>query len=883
MSEELTPMMKQYKSLKNKYDDSILFFRLGDFYEVFEEDAKVAARLLDIALTSRNKGSDQEIPMAGVPAKSASSYIATLIENGYKVAICEQMEDASEASGLVERDVIRVITPGTVIEDEILPDNKNNYLASLKKFENKFGFAFLDISTGEFSLTEVEDFSTACDEIDRLEPSEIIISEDLRQKPGWKHLDKNSQFKYTASSNLSVDNSEKILKNFFAINSLQAFGCENMEAGLLAAAEILKYSQETQKQALDHITGLNPYYVHDYMVLDSATRRNLELTETIRDKKKSGSLMSILDETVTSMGSRLLRKWINQPLLDVEKIKARHKAVEELLSNYVGSRKLQDILSEVYDLERLQSKISYESINPRDMGALRSSLGLIPDLKAALEKHECQYIKSMADKMDLMEDLREKLEEALVAEPPHSPKEGGLIKSGYNEKLDSLRENRQEAKDWIAELQPKERERTGIDSLKVGFNKVFGYYIEVTNANLDKVPDDYTRKQTLSNSERYIIPELKEKEAAVLGAEEKINDLEYDIFCELRDFARKNLEKLKQTAKQIARLDVLLSFAQIALENDYCKPLINKDDLISITKGRHPVVEEMVDVDFVPNHTTLDCENNRFLIITGPNMSGKSTYLRQVAIITLMAQIGSFVPADSASIGMVDRIFTRVGASDDLSTGQSTFMVEMNEVSNIVNNATKDSLIILDEVGRGTSTYDGLSIAWAVSKYINDPGQIGARTLFATHYHELTELAKNEEGVKNLNVVVEEEENDIHFMYHIEPGSAEESYGIEVAKLAGLPEEIIEEARAMLVQLERKQQYSSYSMSSFAKNGSNNRDNYIEEQAEQLQFFSLESQDGRENFAEIKERLEELDVNNTTPLEALEFLHNLKQEIIGNR
>ncbi len=883
MSEELTPMMKQYKSLKNKYDDSILFFRLGDFYEVFEEDAKVAARLLDIALTSRNKGSDQEIPMAGVPAKSASSYIATLIENGYKVAICEQMEDASEASGLVERDVIRVITPGTVIEDEILPDNKNNYLVSLKKFENKFGFAFLDISTGEFSLTEVEDFSTACDEIDRLEPSEIIISEDLRQKPGWKHLDKNSQFKYTASSNLSVDNSEKILKNFFAINSLQAFGCENMEAGLLAAAEILKYSQETQKQALDHITGLNPYYVHDYMVLDSATRRNLELTETIRDKKKSGSLMSILDETVTSMGSRLLRKWINQPLLDVEKIKARHKAVEELLSNYVGSRKLQDILSEVYDLERLQSKISYESINPRDMGALRSSLGLIPDLKAALEKHECQYIKSMADKMDLMEDLREKLEEALVAEPPHSPKEGGLIKSGYNEKLDSLRENRQEAKDWIAELQPKERERTGIDSLKVGFNKVFGYYIEVTNANLDKVPDDYTRKQTLSNSERYIIPELKEKEAAVLGAEEKINDLEYDIFCELRDFARKNLEKLKQTAKQIARLDVLLSFAQIALENDYCKPLINKDDLISITKGRHPVVEEMVDVDFVPNHTTLDCENNRFLIITGPNMSGKSTYLRQVAIITLMAQIGSFVPADSASIGMVDRIFTRVGASDDLSTGQSTFMVEMNEVSNIVNNATKDSLIILDEVGRGTSTYDGLSIAWAVSKYINDPGQIGARTLFATHYHELTELAKNEEGVKNLNVVVEEEENDIHFMYHIEPGSAEESYGIEVAKLAGLPEEIIEEARAMLVQLERKQQYSSYSMSSFAKNGSNNRDNYIEEQAEQLQFFSLESQDGRENFAEIKERLEELDVNNTTPLEALEFLHNLKQEIIGNR
>ena len=883
MSEELTPMMKQYKSLKNKYDDSILFFRLGDFYEVFEEDAKVAARLLDIALTSRNKGSDQEIPMAGVPAKSASSYIATLIENGYKVAICEQMEDASEASGLVERDVIRVITPGTVIEDEILPDNKNNYLVSLKKFENKFGFAFLDISTGEFSLTEVEDFSTACDEIDRLEPSEIIISEDLRQKPGWKHLDKNSQFKYTASSNLSVDNSEKILKNFFAINSLQAFGCENMEAGLLAAAEILKYSQETQKQALDHITGLNPYYVHDYMVLDSATRRNLELTETIRDKKKSGSLMSILDETVTSMGSRLLRKWINQPLLDVEKIKARHKAVEELLSNYVGSRKLQDILSEVYDLERLQSKISYESINPRDMGALRSSLGLIPDLKAALEKHECQYIKSMADKMDLMEDLREKLEEALVAEPPHSPKEGGLIKSGYNEKLDSLRENRQEAKDWIAELQPKERERTGIDSLKVGFNKVFGYYLEVTNANLDKVPDDYTRKQTLSNSERYIIPELKEKEAAVLGAEEKINDLEYDIFCELRDFARKNLEKLKQTAKQIARLDVLLSFAQIALENDYCKPLINKDDLISITKGRHPVVEEMVDVDFVPNHTTLDCENNRFLIITGPNMSGKSTYLRQVAIITLMAQIGSFVPADSASIGMVDRIFTRVGASDDLSTGQSTFMVEMNEVSNIVNNATKDSLIILDEVGRGTSTYDGLSIAWAVSKYINDPGQIGARTLFATHYHELTELAKNEEGVKNLNVVVEEEENDIHFMYHIEPGSAEESYGIEVAKLAGLPEEIIEEARAMLVQLERKQQYSSYSMSSFAKNGSNNRDNYIEEQAEQLQFFSLESQDGRENFAEIKERLEELDVNNTTPLEALEFLHNLKQEIIGNR
>ena len=878
MSEELTPMMKQYKTMKNRYEECILFFRLGDFYEVFEDDAKTAARLLDIALTSRNKGGDRDIPMAGVPAHSAASYIATLIEKGHKVAICEQMEDASETSGLVDREVIRVITPGTVIEDEMLPDHKNNYLAAIIEKDKSFGFSFLDISTGEFAVTEVDNFATIFDEIDRLQPSELIMPEKMRVCDRWEKFAKNRDFHYSSPESFSADEAEASLKEFFEINSLQAYGCEDLKAGLEAAAEVISYARETQKKALDHITSLSPYYVHDYMVLDAATRRNLELTETIRDKKKSGSLMSVLDQTVTSMGARCLRRWINQPLLDVEEIRKRHEAVDELLDDYVGSDKLRDLLSQVYDLERLQSKISYESINPRDMGALRTSLKLIPRIREALDKYNCRYLSSLQENMDNMEGLKDKLEEALVEEPPHSPKEGGLIKEGFNEELDELRQNRQEAKDWIARLQPQERKRTDIDSLKVGFNKVFGYYIEVTNANLDKVPEDYTRKQTLSNSERYIIPELKEKEAAVLGAEEKINDLEYEIFCELREAARRNLNELKKTARQVARLDSLLSLAMVAIENDYCRPEIKNDDLISITRGRHPVVEEMVDVDFVPNHTTLDRENNRFLIITGPNMSGKSTYLRQVALITLMAQIGSFVPADAARIGIVDRIFTRVGASDDLSTGQSTFMVEMNEVSNIVNNATDRSLIILDEVGRGTSTYDGLSIAWAVSKYINDPDRIGARTLFATHYHELTELARNEEGVKNLNVVVEEKENDIDFLYQIEPGSAEESYGIEVAKLAGLPQDIISEARNMLTRLEQKQEYSSVSMSSF-RNG----DEEDEAQAPQMQFFSLDGADDNNDYEEIINRIETIDINDTTPLKALEILHNLKQEVLGDR
>ncbi len=880
MSDELTPMMKQYKSLKSQYDDCILFFRLGDFYEVFEEDARIAARLLDIALTSRNKGSDQEVPMAGVPADSASSYIATLIENGHKVAICEQMEDASETSGIVDRDVIRVITPGTVIEDEMLPDSKNNYLASVRKSGERIGFSYLDISTGEFAVTEVDDISTACDEIDRLEPSELIIPDDIKENKSWRELERSRDLKYADMRGFSRPEAGKYLLDFFSVNSLQSFGCEDLQTGLQAAAEILFYVRETQKQTLDHINSLNPYYVHDYMVLDAATRRNLELTETIREKKKSGSLMSILDETVTSMGSRLLRKWINQPLLDVDVIEQRHEAVEELKDDFVNARRLQNLLKEVYDLERLQSKISYDSINPRDMGALRSSLQLLPEIEEILSEFKASYLDRMMNKIERMEGLRKKLEQALVDEPPHSPREGGLIKKGYSEELDELRENRREARDWIAELQPKERERTGINSLKVGFNKVFGYYIEVTNPNLDKVPEDYTRKQTLSNSERYIIPELKEKEAAVLGAEEKINDLEYELFCQLRELARENLDDIKTTARQLAKLDVLLSFSQIALEKNYCRPQIDDESLISITGGRHPVVEELVDVDFVPNHTTLDRDKNRFLIITGPNMSGKSTYLRQVALIALLAQIGSFVPADAARIGLVDRIFTRVGASDDLSTGQSTFMVEMNEVSNIVHNATKDSLIILDEVGRGTSTYDGLSIAWAVSKYINDDETIGARTLFATHYHELTELARNEEGVKNLNVVVEEKDDEIEFLYQIEPGSARESYGIEVARLAGLPEEIIKEAENMLTKLEKKQQYSAFSLGSFAV-GDNTENN--DEKADQLQFFSVDAEDDGENYGEIVEKIESVEINKITPLEALELLHNIKQEISGNR
>ncbi len=868
---KITPMMQQYFSMKNKYPDSILFFRLGDFYEMFGDDAEEVVQVLDIALTSRNKGGGEKTPMAGVPAHSAAPYIAKLINADYKVAICEQIEDADESSGLVERDVVRVITPGTVIEDEILSERKNNYLVALSEIDKDYGLSYIDVSTGDYNVTETKNIDEIYDELNRLNPSEIVITKSFNPDKDWGKLIKNNGYHISYieeeiknETDEFQDNFKNIIKDHFNIENLEDIHLQNMRAAVESAGLILKYINHTQKKSLDHISNINRYFIEEYMVIDSSTRRNLELNQTIIDSRFDGSLLSVLDKTINSMGARLLRKWINQPLLDIDKIEKRQEAIKELLNSFVKRKKLQDSLKGIYDLERILSKISYGSINPRDMNCLRSSLNLIPELKNKLEDFQSIYLIEIRNKLDEIPELLEILNNALVEEPPVSPNEGGLIKSGFNDELDKLREESQEARDWIANLQPKERKRTGIGSLKVGFNKVFGYYIEVTKANIDNVPDDYERKQTLSNSERYIIPELKEKEAQVLGAEDQIHELEYEIFSSLREKANKMLERIKITSKQLATLDVLISLAEVAAENNYICPEVDNGDIISITEGRHPVVEIIDDIDFVPNHSRLDRKNNRFMIITGPNMSGKSTYLRQVALITLMAQIGSFVPAGAARIGLVDRIFTRVGASDDLSTGQSTFMVEMNEVSNIINNASARSLIILDEVGRGTSTYDGLSLAWAISNYINNPDRIGARTLFATHYHELTVLANKNEGIKNLNVAVTEENNEVKFLHKIEPGSADDSYGIEVAKIAGLPEEIINQAYLILNKLENN-------------NGEIDGRDFNRLDEEQLELFGYP-----ENEEKIIKEIKELDINNLTPIKALEKLYEFKQDLTGD-
>ena len=883
---ELTPMMKQYKKIKKEYPDAILFFRLGDFYEMFFDDAKIAARTLDLALTSRNKGGGKKAPMAGIPAKSAETYIADLIESGHKVAICEQMEDPSESSGIVDRDVIRVITPGTIIENEMLEAKENNYLASIITTNDKLGFSYIDISTGEFNLTEFDNIQKIWDEIDRIQPKELIVEENLKNNDQYKRLKKDINFLVNNKKDLDTEKAYDILIDHFQTNSLAGFGCEEMKAAILAAGEILLFLKETQKKILAHINRLNTYHLNEYMILDSATRRNLELSTTIRKNKKAGSLLDIIDKTITSMGGRLIKKWVNQPLIRKNEINRRLDAIEELKNSFMILEKIRDDLDGIYDLERILSKITYGSANARDLDSLRFSLGKLPELEKDISKLSNQLFEEYKNEFDVLADISKLLNSAIVEDPPVSLREGGLIKEGYNDELDELRKTRGEGKDWITELQKKERERTGISSLKVGFNKVFGYYIEVTNANLDKVPDDYERKQTLSNSERYIIPKLKEKEALVLGTEEKINDLEYDLFVEIRDKVGENINRIKNTASIISKVDVISSLAYISLENDYNRPDLNNSDVIQIKNGRHPVVEDMLEGVFVPNNAYLDKNENRFNIITGPNMSGKSTYMRQVALIVLMAQIGSFVPAESAEIGIVDRIFTRVGASDDLTTGQSTFMVEMNEVSNIVNNATEDSLIILDEVGRGTSTYDGVSIAWAVSKYINDPDKIGARTLFATHYHELTSLEEEFSGIKNSNVLVEEDEDGVHFLHKIVPGRANQSYGIEVARLAGLPEEIILNAENILMSLEEDNELENISSSQSISNStsinsiSNNKDKKEKKtnkskndknEKKQMAFFPKTDP--------LIEKVKKKDVLDMTPMEAMNFIYELKKEL----
>ena len=861
---ELTPMMRQYHDLKNKYQDAVLFFRLGDFYEMFGEDAKRAAKILDIALTSRNKGGGEKIPMAGVPYHSAASYIEKLIKKGIKVAICEQLEDPSESSGIVERDVIRVVTPGTVIENEILSENENNYLAAVFKYGDYYGFSYTDISTGEFYLTEfsAEKTNKLKDEINRISPRELLLDEQTASSKLINELHNQYNFTLNILGQKKFERLYQGLLDHFKLKSLEGFGCEEMKAAVYAAGQVLSYLSETQKRTINQITNLKAYHLEDYMVLDSASRRNLELSSTIRDNQRSGSLLSILDQTVTSMGAREIKKWINQPLVQKNEITKRHDALAEIIDNYMILEKLRAELSEIYDLERIMSKITYQSANARDLVALRNSLAKLPAVKKLMAELQSGLLSEMQADFDLLEDIYNLIDNSIKNEPPTTITEGGIIKDGYDSKLDELRSLVSSGKDWISALQKEEREKTGINTLKVGFNKVFGYYLEVTNSHTDKVPERYERKQTLSNSERYIIPELKEKESEVLGAEEKINDLEYKLFVEIRDEIAAEVERINKTAAVIAKIDVLLSFSYLAIENNYNRPEINNGAEIKIKDGRHPVVEKMFEEQFVPNDCYLNQSDQRFIIITGPNMSGKSTYMRQVALIVLMAQIGSYVPAAEAIIGLTDRIFTRVGASDDLTTGQSTFMVEMNEVANIVNNSTEKSLIILDEVGRGTSTYDGVSIAWSVSEYLNNPERIGARTLFATHYHELTRLEDEYQGIKNYNVLVEEDSDGVHFLHRIVPGRANDSYGIEVARLAGLPEEIIISAQKILERLEENNKMPVRKLEK----------TIADDKHQQLPLFNTEK-------SPILKKIDEQDILEMTPMDAMNFLYNLKKDL----
>ncbi|QCX32317.1 DNA mismatch repair protein MutS [Caloramator sp. E03] len=792
----LTPMMMQYLEIKKQCEDCILFFRLGDFYEMFFEDAEIASKELEIALTGRDCGLDKRAPMCGVPYHSADAYISKLIQKGYKVAICEQVEDPALAKGIVKREIIRIITPGTIIESNMLDERSNNYISCVYINDNEFSIAVCDISTGEFLTTSAEGtIMRIIDELSKFNPSELIVIENNEPLDVKTEKMIKDKFNLLLTYKKYLNDDINSLKERF--NDLKDIS----EIELIACSCLYKYICENQKSSLSQITSIRKYVISDFMVLDATSRRNLELAETIRGKNSKGSLLWLLDKTKTSMGGRMLRKWIEEPLISIDEINKRLDAVEELINNVYVACDLKEFLKNIYDIERLISRISCGAANARDLVSLKESLKYLPDIKSALSSCKSDLIKNMYNDFDTLDDIYNLINESINDNPPLQLKEGNLIKDGYSSDVDKLRDVMKNGKEWIANLEQKEREITGIKSLKVGYNKVFGYYIEITKSNLSNVPEGrYIRKQTLANCERYITSELKEMEDLILNSEQKIIDIEYEIFTEIRNKVAKEVIRVQKTARQISIIDVLLSLATTSFENNYCKPIITKDGKIKIEEGRHPVVEKVLSSIFVPNDTNLDLKDNMIAIITGPNMAGKSTYMRQVALITLMAQIGCFVPAKSASISIVDRIFTRIGASDDLSSGQSTFMVEMAEVASILKNATKDSLILLDEVGRGTSTFDGLSIAWAVTDYISK--KIKAKTLFATHYHELTELEGKLPGVKNYCISVREHGEDIIFLRKIIRGGADQSYGIQVAKLAGLPNDVILKAKEILNKLE---------------------------------------------------------------------------------
>ncbi|WP_227766456.1 DNA mismatch repair protein MutS [Zhaonella formicivorans] len=863
----LTPMMQQYLAIKKQYQDAILFFRLGDFYEMFMEDAILASRELEITLTSRESGAER-VPMCGVPYHAADSYIARLIDKGYKVAICEQVEDPKSVKGIVKREVIRVITPGTILDEKVLPEKQNNYLVALTSTEECYGLAFVDISTGEFraaSIAKSKGQGPILDEVARLNPAECLVNESVQADENLlaalrKML--RCQVSFPELGCLNFKESYNLLKRHFGTTSLAGFGCEHLPAAITAAALVLRYLQETQKIALKHLTKISSYSIESFMLLDLQTRRNLELLTSLRTQNKNGSLLQILDLTVTAMGGRKLKQWLEQPLLDLDAIKLRLDATAELVENLFLREETRSYLKEIYDLERLLGKVAYGTANARDLLALKHSLQVLEPLKKALKQSNSPGLKAINDELQLYPELTDLLERSIAPEPPLSLKEGGLIKTGYNQTVDQLRQASSDGKVWIASLEQEERERTGVKSLKIGFNKVFGYYLEITKANLNNVPPDYIRKQTLANAERYITPKLKELEDLVLHSQERLATLEYEIFLAIRAEVAKLTGSIQKTAQLIAELDVLCSFAEVAVRNNYVKPEVDNSTTLELIEARHPVVEKLVaECDFVPNNCYLNTAEHQLAIITGPNMAGKSTYIRTVAILAIMAQIGSFIPARRAKIGLVDRVFARVGASDDLATGQSTFMVEMNEVANILNNASQRSLIILDEVGRGTSTFDGLSIAWAISEYLLENTK--ARTLFATHYHELIELENLFSGVKNYSMAVKEHNDQVIFLRQVVPGGTDKSYGIHVAQLAGLPKKVIERAKEKLHELEQEGCQRQYRREAAAA------------QETQLSFVPPAY------YELIISRLKELDLNNLTPLKALNILDELKRSIKG--
>lgn len=875
---KLSPMMEQYVATKEKYKDCILFYRLGDFYEMFFDDAILASKELEITLTGKDCGMEERAPMCGIPFHAADTYINQLVKKGYKVAIGEQVEDPKLAKGLVKREVIRIVTPGTNLSSESLEESKNNYLMCISYVGKNYGISVTDLSTGVFKTCQIQQAEKVVDEINKFQPSEVLYQAGVEQVEEIHAVCERLQVSHTEAPDyyFNLETDEETLKRQFHINSIEGLGLKDGPACVASCGALMQYLHETQMSSLSHINHIETYSVDSFMILDSATRRNLELTETLRDKQKRGSLLWVLDKTKTAMGARKLREFVEQPLLYKDAIEKRLDAIEAINKELIVREELREYLNTIYDLERLLTRIALKTANPRDLLAFKTSIQYLPDIYNLLRELPCERINEIYEDYDSLEDLYDLLEQAIVEEPPVSIKEGGIFKQGYRDEIDELRLAKTECKTWLADLESKEREKTGIKGLKIKYNKVFDYYFEVTNSFKSLVPDYFIRKQTLVNAERFTTDELNTLSGKILGAEDKLYALEYDCYVELREKLAAALVRVQKMAGYIAELDALCSLAYVADKNNYVRPSLNTDGVIDIKGGRHPVVEKMLANDsFVENDTYLNNAESRISIITGPNMAGKSTYMRQTALITLMAQIGSFVPAESANIGLCDRIFTRVGASDDLASGQSTFMIEMNEVANILRNATKDSLLILDEIGRGTSTFDGLSIAWAVVEYIADPNILGAKTLFATHYHELTELEGKLSSVNNFCIAVQEEGDDIVFLRKIIKGGADRSYGIQVARLAGVPEPVLKRAREICNELidsdittKVKDIDIKPALSEQPKKKETRSSDY-----EQLSLFSSPVE------MTIANELKTMDLNNMTPIKAMLYLQELQERL----